>query len=122
MVDLNLSRDLMILAPILAVVIAFLTGYLPNTENYVSTIFLICSGFVGLYGATRGTGSIVTSENTLGLPPGVVRFILGAVCVGIGLLWASAQKDESYVMLMLGLCGEFIGVSIPGIANYLKSR
>ena len=124
----DLSRDWIILAPVFAIFIALLVVILPNTEGMVSYAFTLSSGFVGLYGGIRGRGSSksdistkIASKNPLGLPSGLIRLVLGFFCLVIGIFLASAQRDQIYIMLMLGLGGEFIGISVPGIVNYFKN-
>lgn len=99
--------------------------FLPNTENITSHIFAFSSGLIGLYGGIRGKSTSKTAiankeknNNTLEIPAGIIRLILSFICIIIGIILASISIPETQIMLMLGLGGEFLGISVPGIANH----
>lgn len=60
------------------------------------------------------------NPNTLTLPSGLVRLICGLYYSIMGLILASMLAPEANVLLHFGLGGEFLGLSLPGIANYFK--
>ena len=115
--DFDLNRDYRIFYPILAIVIMILGITLPNMENYLSIIFTFASLLVGLYGAVRGKGSEVSTENTFGLHPGVFRLFLGAATLILAIIAVAFQVTQASIMSIFGIAGELLGVAVPALAT-----
>ncbi len=127
-INWDMERDWKVLAPVFAILIAVVIAFLPNVEDFMAVVFLICTGLVGIYGGIKGKGvkkkdvksDDTSTQNTLNIPAGMVRLLLGVICIVIGLIVASLERPESVTMLFFGLSGELLGISLPAVQNYYK--
>lgn len=127
-INWNTERDWKVLAPIFAILIAGLAVILPNTENYLPFVFVMCTGLIGIYGGIKGNGvkkadvdpKDTSNQNTLNLPAGLIRLVLGVFCLLTGLVLAAFKVPDIKTILFFGLAGELLGISIPAIYNYFN--
>ncbi len=122
MVDWRTERDraLALLIVAVAVTILHLLAGLFARENLTAEVNTFIQGiifaFIGGYGGVRGKGSPTKEENTLGLPAGTIRFLLGVIYVLVGVslvLFVTDLKDFGYFYVTVGFA--LVGVSLPAL-------
>ena len=89
---------------------------------FLTTVLL----FVGLYGGIRGTGKEKRSNNTLGLPSGIVRMCLATLVGTLVVIAFFTGRTEEELFFLISVCFELVGISAPSniqnIVGYVKSR